>query len=133
MRELMQPFFRIYPDRDVAVGETWLIEHEVTASFPHTQVNTYELLERSGGVCKLGLSSQVSTPEGGASMDMGVLALELTMNGTQSGTLTLDEATGMVVDARIESSFSGEIGMAEEGLDPWPMTSQLELVLREVK
>lgn len=130
MKEFMQPFVSIYPREDVGVGDTWERTHVVTAIYAHVQENTYELLERADGVCKLGLRSEVTAAEDAPPMDMGMAKFQISMSGTQDGTLTLDEATGQVREGRIESKLSGEMQVLEQEMDPWPMAIEQVITLR---
>lgn len=139
LKDSMQPFLSIYPDRDVAVGDTWRRRHQVSGGFPHVQDNVYELLERSQGSCQVRLESRLSTPKDAAPMDMGMIKIRLSLAGTQEGTLKLDESTGLVLESQLESDFSGTMEIVSEAtqdldeqMKPWPITLHQELTLRAV-
>jgi len=132
MKEFMQPFLSIYPDEDVDVGDTWERTHVVTVLYPHVQENTYELLERADGVCKLGLQSKVTAAEDAPPMDMGMAKLQISVAGTQEGEITLDEATGLVRESKIESALSGEMQVLGQDMDPWPMAIEQVVTLVRV-
>lgn len=132
MKEFMQPFVSIYPDEDVGVGDTWERTHVVTAIYPHVQENTYELLERADGVCKLGLQSKVTAAEDAPPMDMGMAKFQISVAGTQEGTITVDEATGLVRESKVESALSGEMQLLDQDMEPWPMAIEQVVTLVRV-
>lgn len=128
MRENIGRNLEIYPDRPVAVGESWVKKFTMTSGFPITSETTYTLRSVDGQTAVIEVKSDIkashstSQPVGG----QGKMAYDL--KGAQSGTITLDLATGWYREAALEKELSGDIifesGAGETNKVPTTMKSK---------
>lgn len=105
--------FRFYPSEPVAVGDSWSNEVEVTMGAPFTVNATYTLSDVTDGLATLDVRMDLSAD--GTSMNMGQMQGQAFLSGTQSGTLTVDLASGMVQSRDISGTVSGFVELTPPG------------------
>lgn len=106
-----------FPDNELSKGDTWTNNESVSAPFPMNIQTTYELVDYDESTITLNASSDVYTEEGGE-LNMGGATMTPDLSGVQSGTITLDRKTGLVLSAENEQLISGTMYMtAPQELD----------------
>lgn len=100
IKSMMEQSFNIYPTHNVQPGDTWTKTTSV-AMGPMTMnaTSTYKLNGVSNGVAHIGISSKLA----------GTGAVSL--SGTQTGTLDVDVATGLLTDSQIQQTLTGTPAM----------------------
>ncbi|MGI4870161.1 MAG: DUF6263 family protein [Janthinobacterium lividum] len=99
LKSSMNQLFNIYPDHAVKPGESWT--KNVTLNMGPAAMklaSTYKLASVQSGVAHL-------LVDGKLSMD-GMMAL----TGTQSGTMDIDVATGLVLSSKLKQTLSSPAG-----------------------
>lgn len=125
LREMLQTVLSIYPDREVGVGDQWTRRMQVTRGFPHEQTNTYELRDFDDERAVVSIRSKVKSLAAAPSVRSGLTQMQLDLEGTQRGRLTIDRRTGMVVVAEILQDLEGTLTTSIPGVDP--LVTDMEL------
>lgn len=128
MRSSMEQLTAIYPEKPVAVGESWTRKARASVGFPMQVETTYTLKARKDGTALVGLKSKVAGDPKADPMKMGPLSMAFDVSGSQEGEMELDEATGWTKRAKITQDLSGKVKV--EGMPgqteamSWPITIQ---------
>jgi hypothetical protein len=112
-----------FPDRAVGVGDSWQSELSNLSSLPIALSTQYSLLARSGGVAHIGMVSKISPNEKGSAQKVANIQIKYSISGSQSGVLSVDEATGWTQSFEVRQRFSGKITTTPAGGKPqsWPI------------
>ena len=97
--------FRFYTSEPVALGDSWSNEIDMSVGVPLTVSATYTLEDVTGAEATVGVAVDLNTE--GAPLPLGQIEAEAFLSGTQSGTLTVDMESGMVVARETSASVSG--------------------------
>jgi hypothetical protein len=108
--DLVASLFLACPDEPLAVGGTWTREEKPAGNPPVSCNATYKLVSRADGVATIQAEGTAKhNPNvglGGATVFTNV---EGELGGTRKGTVTLDEASGMIIEGRITTALEGEM------------------------
>jgi len=110
LNDLAALLFFPCPDEPLATGSTWTREEKPTGD-PVVSCNaTYKLASRQDGVATIQVEGTTKhdpsvSPGGGTVMTN----LEGELEGTRKGTVTLDEASGMIIESQITTALAGEM------------------------
>lgn len=119
-----------FPQQPVNPGDTWEQEASVNVGPVLKVRHTWTLKERRGGRAVLGLSSRVLPGEGRA-MQVGATKMTHDIAGGQTGTVTVDEATGLVVGGELEQAFEGQLIVEAPGVSgmkmPMKITGKIQI------
>lgn len=130
LREMMEQSMGYLPSEEVAVGEHWNEQIEVTKGFPMRMENTYHLQSHDTKEVRIGVESKLSSLPG-ASIKMGPVQISYDLTGNQSGMFYVDEATGWVTTSELTQNMSGNMKMGSsnnpgEGMSmPFSMKSKI--------
>ena len=109
LKENFEQMTAIYPEKPVAVGESWDTEQKITAGMPMTVNTKYTLKSLSGGKATLDVSATMKTDPDAPS---GILpGAKFGLEGTQTGSLVVDQATGWIESGAIKQSMDGKMSM----------------------
>ena len=101
MKTTFEQTYKIYPDKEIKVGDSWSIDYEYTIMGMSNNVKkTFTLKSVTNDIALLGLTT-VSTMKGGAGM-------EGEMKGEQKGEIKLNIKTGMSVQSTSEDNSKGK-------------------------
>jgi hypothetical protein len=121
MKEFTENSFMVYPDKEVAIGDSWTKTVSMTRGFPMTIANKCTLKDRKGGVATLDVSSEIKTNPGAKPMEMGpTTKMTYELTGTQQGQVRMDETTGLPLTSSLEQQISGQVKV----MMPAPMQAQ---------
>lgn len=99
LRSTTEQAFNIYPSHPVKPGDTWSTTTSLAMGALSMRVaSTYKLNSVSNGLAHLGVASKMI---GQGAMDM---------DGTQTGTLDVETATGMLTDSKITQTLTSKAG-----------------------
>lgn len=116
LKQDVQTMFAPYPERPVAVGDSWERDVTVTKGFPATIRGTYTLKGRNGGVAEIALAASVATGgENAGAVELGTGKMTYDLKGEQSGTIKVDEATGWTRALSTEQVLTGNIRFRGSG------------------
>lgn len=122
MKENMQAASAIFPDRPVAIGDSWQRSFIVTKGFPVIVDSTWTLKELKDGVAIIDAVSTIKPNPEAKPVEMGAMKLSMRFSGKQSGTMKVDRATGFVLSGKVKQDMSGKASMrgVEQSMS-WPM------------
>ncbi len=119
----------VYPDHPIAVGESWSQETSGGGMgiVALNVKNTWTLRSRQGGVCTIEVRSTVQSAPGAAPMEMMGIQVSYDIEGDQSGTIQVDEATGWIIHAELKQNLKGKVAVEGGGQGipsgmNWPIT-----------
>ncbi len=137
MRESMEQLTAIYPDKPVAVGDSWVRKAKVSKGFPMGIESTYTLKGLKDGVAQVGLKSKITTDPEGEPMKMGPMSMKFDFDGEQEGDIELETRSGWTLRAELNQDFSGKMNM--EGLPgttdamSWPIRVKGKITVEPVE
>ena len=94
MKQSLQNMFSLYPEKPVAVGESWQRKLVIGRGFPAVIDATYTLKGRKDGVASVEIKASVSPNDAAGPVELGTGRMSYELKGEQSGTADVDEATG---------------------------------------
>jgi hypothetical protein len=125
IRQQIEQLTEFYPDKTVAVGDTWKNEIAMSSGFPMQIKSSYALQSRSDGIGTITVSSTVSSnPQD--RIEMGPLSMAYDVKGTQSGKIQVEESTGLAIRSEVNLQFSGQVnvsGVPNEEAQSWPVSA----------
>ncbi|GAB3637616.1 hypothetical protein GCM10027422_32060 [Hymenobacter arcticus] len=99
LQSALEQSFNIYPDHAVKPGDTWSKTIKLAMGpLSIRAASTYKLNSVSAGIAHLGITSKL---DGQGAMDM---------SGTQTGTMDVEVATGMLTDSKIVQMLTSKPG-----------------------
>lgn len=111
MKRNMQQMVAVYPDVLVGVGDTWKDQTALAGEFGLQVNNTYKLEEINDNAFVLSLDSEINTDKD-AKIDLGLMAVEYDLDGSQEGTLEMDRKTGMLIRSHLDQSVKGSMSIS---------------------
>jgi hypothetical protein len=110
LKENMESMLANYPDKPVAVGESWNKKLSITKGFRMEMDNTFTLKSVTADTVTLDAKGKLGSSPDATPIDMGPRGkLSYNLNGEQNGTLQLDRATGWVKSAEMTQKVTGEM------------------------
>ncbi|MCO4293270.1 DUF6263 family protein [Solitalea sp. MAHUQ-68] len=104
LKSTMEASLKIYPDKPVKVGESWLIESAVKSILPMSIKSTYTLNEVKDNKAYVSITSAI-TAKGPAEI-MG-LTLQTNLAGQNNGNMVIDIKTGVALDYTVKTDIGG--------------------------
>jgi len=111
LRETMARLTEMYPDRPVGIGDSWAKSITINKGFPMFRSNTYHLISRQGGTATVEVNSEVAPNQQTTPVRLGGTTLRLSLSGRQTGTIQIDEKTGLPLRAQLSEDLSGNMIM----------------------
>jgi hypothetical protein len=109
LKETFSQMSGYYPEKPVAVGETWKSRHEMKKPSPMVLELSMTLKSRKDGRATVAMDCKVSPPKEVPVVDMGGAKVKTELSGTQKGTIEFDEATGWTRSCLVEQEFKGSV------------------------
>ena len=119
MKESFEKATAIYPEKPVAVGDSWSKKLVLAMGMPMIVDNTWTLKSRKDGVAFVDVKSTIAPNPDAKPMEISGMTVSYEVSGDQNGTLELDEATGWPLRSNMTQNLSGQISAA--GMT-WPIT-----------
>jgi hypothetical protein len=110
MSNIMRAAVATVPPKLGAVGDSWTCTNSADGAFPMTQTATWTLRDRKGGIGTMDVASEVAS-DSTASRSVGSMSVRYAVNGRNTGTVEVEEATGWIIRSRFESELSGKATM----------------------
>jgi len=107
MKRMMNVALGYCPKRPVAPGDTWRDRYSVSVPYPVIAENTYTLKKVSGDKLHIGLSTTFRPNPDADPIRRPGATMRVTMNGSQQGTIVVDQNTGWLIRADIDQKISG--------------------------
>lgn len=105
----------VYPNKAVKVGEVWKTKAPVSDKLPVEAENQYNLKESDQGTSEVLVESKIKTKENAEPVVVENIKVNYEdIDGTQKGTITLNEETGLIKRSELESDYSGKMRLYSE-------------------
>lgn len=109
MNSLFGMMFSMYPAKPVHVGESWVSATTVTVSNIEMKVNiTYKLMGVKNGIADIDVDGKI---DGKGKMEQGGANIEMTMNGSQKGMITIKLEDGNLESGNYKMTVKTEMEM----------------------
>ena len=108
IKQSFAPMFSVYPNKEVGVGDKWSNSYDL--SLQGIKINLeYTVKSFQGDNAILGVNSKIISLEGTENPELAGMK----MSGTQTGTMTVNTKSGLVVDGEIDQNLetSGSVKM----------------------
>jgi len=119
LKESFEKAAFFYPDKPVAVGDSWSRPIALESGMPMILDTTWTLKARKNGIATVEARSNVQPNPGAKPLEMAGMTITYELSGEQTGTMELDEKTGWPVSATMKQNLTGQISAM--GMT-WPMT-----------
>ncbi len=136
MKQSLEQITSFYPTKPVMQGNSWTSDFNLTSGVPMHIVSTYTLQTRIGGIDSIDVSSQISSDTATSSVTMGSLTMAYSINGSQSGTILADEATGLPSSSRLNMHYDGTVtvsGVPDQEPQTWPISANGSVTITFVR
>lgn len=136
MKQNLQNVFALYPEKPVAVGESWQRRVVVAKGFPMVLEGTYTLKSRDQGVAHVEIKATLSPNEAAGPVELGTGKMSYDLKGEQSGTADVEEATGWTRSLTTNQTVAGGLRFQAAGGVPEtnnPITIQEKVTIESLK
>lgn len=111
MNQNVNSYIVAFPDKPLSIGDTWTKEAtQNNQGMGVISTNTYTLTDVKDGIAYVELSGVLTVDTKGLE-ELGMSAEDMTMSGTQTGTLEVDVATGWTNNGTINQKMSTQMQM----------------------
>lgn len=128
--ENLEQGFKIFPGKTIKTGETWTSTNNVTGPIFMDIENTYTLKSVKKGSANVELTSTIKEN----AENPGIASLpgaEITIDGTQTGTMEIDVETGLIKKSKISQKIEQKI--SAQGMEiPIHVESELEISVKKL-
>lgn len=118
----------IFPDKAVKPGDEWTKTQYTSTGFPLIATTTYKLKSLENGVAVIEVSAKLETDSENATTEIQGLEATMYYDGTRTGMLNMDAATGWVTSGTLKDEIVGSISIAPNAQIPDGMTIPVEMV-----
>ncbi|MCY6355232.1 DUF6263 family protein [Clostridium sp. ZS2-4] len=129
----VQNITSVYPDEPVKSGDTWEKKTDVSSEYPLQAESKYTLVESKDKMSEITVDSKVKTKDNAEPLILGNIKISYDIEGTQKGTLNVDEESGITKHVEMTHKYSGKIKFTSEdpniGAQTFPMTAEGRTVI----
>lgn len=109
MTSTLEQITNIYPDGPIEVGDSWSRTFTVDTGFPMIMENDWVLIGRDAGLAEIAVETRVLPNPDASGFEMGGFELTYELEGSQSGTAVIDEASGWTIASELTQIFDGDL------------------------
>jgi hypothetical protein len=114
LTQTMEASLKIYPEKAIKVGESWVINTQSKLMMPIETSTKYTLKEVKDGIAYLQVSGSLTSK--GSFETMGN-KMETDLNGTNSGDAELDIKSGLILKSHIRTELIGKMKAMGQDID----------------
>lgn len=133
LKKQVENITSVYPDEPVKVGDTWEKKTDISSEYPLQAESKYTLKESKDGMSEIMVESKVKTKDDAEPLILGNIKISYDIEGTQNGTLNVDEESGITKHVEMNHKYSGKIKFTSEdpniGAQTFPMTVEGRTVI----
>lgn len=126
LKKQVENITSVYPDEPVKMGDTWEKKTDISAEYPLQAESKYTLKESKDGMSEIMVDSKVKTKEDAKPLILENIKISYEIEGTQKGTLNVDEESGITKHVEMTHAYSGKIKFTSEdpniGAQIFPMS-----------
>lgn len=108
IKSALEQSLRVYPDKPVAVGDTWAVTTLLESPYKLTSNNTYTLTKVEKNIGYLNVASKLTT-NGAQPMQANGMEMTINLTGDSKGTLEIDINNGMPLTSSIDQNLKGKM------------------------
>jgi hypothetical protein len=126
IRQSIEQIIGFYPSKPVRVGDSWKSGMDKSGGFPMRIESNYTLKSRVAGVDSIDVSSQIKNNPENNVVKMGAVSMTYNIDGNQTGTILVEENTGLPISSNLNLNFSGSLrmsGMPDQESQTWPISA----------
>lgn len=125
MRSNLQNIFAPFPDKLVALGESWTRKNQISIGFPLVIETTYTLQNRQNGLALVDMTGASATAPD-AIVDLGQMKMTYELHGSLHGSLQILESNGWTQSAQTMQTLTGSATIRVANAQPQtvPVTIQ---------
>ncbi|MBZ4190464.1 DUF6263 family protein [Niabella beijingensis] len=106
IKSLLEQSLKMYPKEAVSAGSTWASTVQIEKPYKLTMQNNYTLKKTEGGKSFIDVTGKVGT-NGATKMQQQGMEVEINLDGTVTGTLTMDNASGITDTSELTQLLKG--------------------------
>lgn len=111
LKEQIKQMFNLYPDKKVNVGDKWNIQTSISSGVPVLINSIFQLKNDKNGVAEISENSKINTDGNEKVPNTGGVNALCNASGNQSGTIRINEDSGLIIDREITQKITGTIGL----------------------
>lgn len=124
--QMFQAASNFYPSVPVKKGSKWNSDVELNFMGMTMDVNTsYTLLSREDGKANIAVNGTIKTDPNAPGLEMGGMTMKYDLKGTQSGSIVVEESTGLPIHMELEQNMGGIVNMDNPATGPM----EIEMIL----
>ncbi|ANH82174.1 hypothetical protein A8C56_15430 [Niabella ginsenosidivorans] len=108
LKSSFEQSLKFYPNDPVKQGSTWALTTKVESPYNMTFQNNYTLSQINGDRSTINVDGKVST-EGAAKFEQQGMSMEITLDGTNTGTLMVNNKTGIPESSDLVQHLKGKV------------------------
>lgn len=120
----------IIPDEPVKEGSTWTNKQFTSSGLPLILNNTYTLKKVDNGIATIDVAGKLSVDPANSTADLQGMEATYFMDGTRTGTIQMEVATGWVKSAEFNDSIAGSVTLAGNEQMPDGATIPIEMTTK---
>ncbi len=106
LRNQMENTFRIFPPKDVGVGDKWTLNKKIDGIVPIDSETHYQLKSLDESFAIIDMESEFDTKE-----EVDIQGMKAKLKGKQSGFFKVDKESGFIMESTMDQEFSGNMEM----------------------
>ncbi|MFC3561028.1 DUF6263 family protein [Pedobacter jamesrossensis] len=114
IRQTLESSMRIYPDKAVKVGESWVINSKIKITMPIESITTYTLKEIKDGVATLSIKASLISKGDFDSMGN---KMQTDLKGMNIGDAQVDIKTGLILSCHTRVELYGKMKAVDQDID----------------
>lgn len=132
MRSSFEQITSFYPEKPVKIGDSWHNSLTLDVGFPMVIESDYTLVSSDSGIADINVISAISSNPNSEGIDMGAFSLIYDIKGDQSGTIKMDEQSGLPLSSDMRQQFSGTVSVSDAPdlqERSWPISADGNMVV----
>lgn len=117
----------IFPEDKVSTGDQWTNEVNINSGAKAVAKTTYTYNGIENGLHQIDGSGTITTAEDGATVVTNGMELNMDLNGSMESTISVDAATGWIVEAKINQKIDGTANVAANEQLPTGLSIPMEI------
>ncbi len=114
--------------KEIKVGNQWSIQSNLSTFSGLTLTTTYKVAETLPDKVRFNIKATLSTASKVTPIETGTTKIRYQLNGTQTGTITVDKNTGWIISSSIRQELQGTMTMIDMGITiPIQMEGKTEI------
>ena len=114
IRQTLESSMRIYPDKAIKVGDSWIVNSKMKITMPIESITTYTLKEIKDGIAILGIKATLISKGDFDSMGN---KMQTDLKGMNIGDAQIDLKTGLILSSHTRIELYGKMKAVDQDID----------------